>query len=95
MGRDAARSPEIPRGPAPVEAGGEEKPRRGDVGQTSDQCDEPHTHQKVPADEDATMQTSPETPRAVDVPVENNDILIGEKFKMNGKKFIGIKLFDD
>jgi len=26
---------------------------------------------------------------------KNNDIFIGEKFKMNGKKFIGIKLFDN
>ena len=84
MGRDSARSKEIQRAPIPVTTGNTEKPRSEDGSQSikdartaSDASRTPRRTRGEGATVQAAPEPSPETPRAVDAPVEEGDIPIG------------------
>ena len=87
MGRDSARSKEIPRAPIPVMSGNTEKPRSEDGSQlikdapTASDASRTPPRTRGASREGATVRAAPEpslgTPRSVDVPAEKGDIPIG------------------
>ena len=87
MGRDSARSKEIPRAHIPVMTGNTEKPRSEDGSQlikdapTASDASRTPPRTRGASREGATVRAAPEpspgTPRAVDVPAEKGDIPIG------------------